>query len=79
MINDIIKIISSFIYPKNIDIYSLETDYMDDPRRPGAVLGPKTVPKRTQQLAEMSKEFDIIDEELFWNMHVEIPNSLYGN
>ena len=29
MINDIIKIISSFIYPKNIDIYSLETDYMD--------------------------------------------------
>ena len=29
MINDIIKIISSFIYPRNIDIYSLETDYMD--------------------------------------------------
>ena len=61
------------------DGFMLETDYMDDPRRPGAVLGPKTVPKRTQQLAEMSKEFDIIDEELFWNMHVEIPNSLYGN
>ncbi|MGY8745958.1 MAG: TatD family hydrolase, partial [Candidatus Poseidoniales archaeon] len=30
--------------------FMLETDYMDDPRRPGAVLGPKTVPKRTRQL-----------------------------
>ena len=30
----------------------LETDYMDDPKRPGAVLGPKTVPKRTRQLLE---------------------------
>ena len=60
------------------DGFMLETDYMDDPRRPGAVLGPKTVPKRTQQLAELSIESNIIDEELFWNMHVEIPNSLYG-
>ena len=59
------------------DGFMLETDYMDDPKRPGAVLGPKTVPKRTQQLAEISKENDLIDEELFWNMHVELPNSLY--
>ena len=29
--------------------FLLETDYMDDLRRPGAVLGPKTVPKRTKQ------------------------------
>ena len=27
--------------------FLMETDYIDDPRRPGAVLGPKTVPKRT--------------------------------
>ena len=29
MIDKIIQYISSFIYPRNIDIYSLETDYMD--------------------------------------------------
>ena len=46
MINKIIQYISSLIYPRDIDVYSLETDYMDDPMRPGAVLGPKTVPKR---------------------------------
>jgi TatD-related deoxyribonuclease len=27
--------------------FMMETDYIDDPRRPGAVLSPKTVPKRT--------------------------------
>ena len=32
--------------------FMLETDYMDDLKRPGAVLGPKTVPKRTRQLLE---------------------------
>ncbi len=30
--------------------FLMETDYIDDPRRPGAVLGPKTVPKRTIDL-----------------------------
>ena len=30
--------------------WGMETDYLDDNRRPGAVLGPKTVPKRTQEL-----------------------------
>lgn len=30
--------------------FMMETDYIDDPRRPGAVLGPKTVPKRTSDL-----------------------------
>ena len=29
MINKLIQYISSFIYQKNVDIYSLETDYMD--------------------------------------------------
>ena len=31
-------------YEQNKTGFMLETDYMDDPRRPGAVLGPKTVP-----------------------------------
>lgn len=30
--------------------FMMETDYIDDIRRPGAVLGPKTVPKRTLDL-----------------------------
>ena len=53
--------------------FLLETDYMDDLRRPGAVLGPKTVPKRTQQLIAAG-----IDEEFMWKAHVDLPNSLYG-
>ena len=53
--------------------FLLETDYMDDLRRPGAVLGPKTVPKRTQQLVAAG-----IDEELMWKAHVDLPNRLYG-
>ena len=44
--------------------FMLETDYMDDPRRPGAVLGPKIVPKRTQQLAALAEE-NGLDEEMF--------------
>lgn len=53
--------------------FLLETDYMDDLRRPGAVLGPKTVPKRTHQLVSAG-----IDEELMWKAHVDLPNRLYG-
>ena len=53
--------------------FLLETDYMDDPKRPGAVLGPKTVPKRTKQLLELG-----IDEEILWKTHQDLPNLLYG-
>ena len=53
--------------------FLLETDYMDDLRRPGAVLGPKTVPKRTKQLLEAG-----LDEEYLWNAHFELANDLYG-
>ena len=60
-------------YENNKTGFMLETDYMDDPRRPGAVLGPKTVPKRTQQLFEAG-----MDEEVLWNCHVDLPNALYG-
>ncbi len=53
--------------------FMLETDYMDDPRRPGAVLGPKTVPKRTRALAMAG-----VDEEILWNSHVDLPLRTYG-
>ena len=53
--------------------FLLETDYMDDLRRPGAVLGPKTVPKRTKQLLEAG-----LDEDYLWKAHFELANDLYG-
>ncbi|MBT5391513.1 MAG: hypothetical protein HOL22_04105 [Euryarchaeota archaeon] len=53
--------------------FLLETDYMDDLRRPGAVLGPKTVPKRTHQLLEAG-----LDEEFLWKAHQELAEDLYG-
>ena len=53
--------------------FLLETDYMDDPRRPGAVLGPRTVPRRTQALFEHG-----VDEKTLWATHCDIPNRLYG-
>jgi len=46
---------------------------MDDLRRPGAVLGPKTVPKRTHQLLEAG-----LDEEFLWKAHQELAEDLYG-
>ena len=53
--------------------FFLETDYMDDPRRPGAVLGPKTVPKRTRQLLEGG-----MAEEVLWHTHHDLPMKVYG-
>jgi TatD-related deoxyribonuclease len=53
--------------------FMLETDYMDDVKRPGAVLGPKTVPKRTRQLLEAG-----VDEEVLWNTHKDLPEQIYG-
>ena len=53
--------------------FLLETDYMDDPRRPGAVLGPKTVPRRTQALVKHG-----IDEKVLWSTHSDLPDRLYG-
>lgn len=52
--------------------FMMETDYIDDPKRPGSVLGPKTVPKRTKQLIQ---EWG---EEVFWKIHKENPEKVYG-
>jgi TatD-related deoxyribonuclease len=54
--------------------FLMETDYIDDPRRPGAVLGPKTVPKRTNELIESGR---ITDEELY-QIHKVNPEKTYG-
>jgi TatD-related deoxyribonuclease len=51
--------------------FMMETDYIDDPDRPGAVLGPKTIPKRTIKLMET------YGEEPFWTVHKDNPEKVY--
>jgi TatD-related deoxyribonuclease len=54
------------------DPFLMETDFIDDPERPGAVLGPKTVPRRVRWLREEGYE------EAVWTAHVETPARVYG-
>ncbi|ADE36109.1 TatD family hydrolase [Methanohalophilus mahii] len=51
--------------------FMMETDYIDDPQRPGAVLGPKTIPRRTLKLVET------YGEEVFWKVHKENIEAVY--
>ena len=51
--------------------FMMETDYIDDLKRPGSVLRPKTVPKRTKQL------LDKWGEDVFWRIHKENPEKVY--
>lgn len=53
------------------DPFLMETDYLDDPERPGAVLGPKTVPRRVRWLAEEGHE------EAIRRAHIDTPNRIY--
>lgn len=53
--------------------FMMETDYIDDPRRPGAVLGPKTVPKRTFELLERG----LLTEEQVFIIHKQNPENTY--
>ncbi len=52
--------------------FLMETDYIDDPDRPGAVLGPKTVPRRVRWLLENGHD------EAVEIAHVETPKTVYG-
>ncbi len=54
--------------------FLMETDYIDDLRRPGAVLGPKTVPKLTKNLLAEN----IMTERQAHSIHVENPQSTYN-
>ncbi len=55
--------------------FMMETDYIDDPKRPGAILGIGTVPRRTRELIE-SGEFD---DSIAWKIHGDNPSAVYGN
>lgn len=52
--------------------FLMETDFLDDPNRPGAVLGPKTVPRRVDWLLDEGYE------DAVRRAHVETPASVYG-
>jgi TatD-related deoxyribonuclease len=52
--------------------FLMETDFVDDPDRPGAVLGPKTVPRRVRWLLAEGHD------EAVRRAHVETPESVYG-
>ncbi|WP_414652175.1 TatD family hydrolase [Halorientalis sp.] len=51
--------------------FMMETDFIDDPDRPGAVLGPKTVPRRVRWLLEEGHD------EAVHTAHVETPGRVY--
>jgi TatD-related deoxyribonuclease len=54
--------------------FLLETDYLDDLRRPGAVLSITTVPKRTTTLMQSCQ----MTEEQAYKIHVDNPLKVYG-
>ena len=53
------------------ELFLMETDFVDDPERPGAVLGPKTVPRRVRWLLEEGYD------EAVTTAHVETPEVVY--
>lgn len=55
--------------------FLMETDFLDDPRRPGAVLSITTVPKRTRWLLERG----LMSEEQGYKIHHDIPRATYGS
>ncbi|WP_049947841.1 TatD family hydrolase [Candidatus Halobonum tyrrellensis] len=52
--------------------FLMETDFVDDPDRPGAVMGPKTVPRRVRWLREEGHA------EAVRGAHVDTPERVYG-
>ncbi len=54
--------------------FLMETDYLDDKTRPGAVLGPKTVPRRTRELINQ----ELLTEEDAYTIHVDNVEKIYS-
>jgi len=55
------------------DRFMLETDYIDDRSRPGAVLGPKTVPRKVKELLRHG-----FNEDFIYKICVENVERVYG-
>ncbi|NLA99624.1 MAG: hydrolase TatD [Methanomicrobiales archaeon] len=54
--------------------FTMESDYMDENSRPGAVIGPKSVPRFTRRYLEEG----LITEDDAWRIHQETPSRTYG-
>ena len=54
--------------------FLMETDYIDDMQRPGAVLGPRTVPHRTRALLDQG----IMTTQQAYEIHVTNPERAYN-
>ena len=54
--------------------FMLESDYLDELERPGAVIGPKSVPRFSLRLLETGA----ITEEALARCHVDTPSVTYG-
>lgn len=54
--------------------FTMESDYMDDPLRPGSVIGPKSVPRFTRKLLLSGA----ITEDDAYRIHKETPEKVYG-
>jgi TatD-related deoxyribonuclease len=55
--------------------FLMETDFLDDPRRPGAVLAIATVPKRTNNFLRQG----LMTEEQAYKIHHDNPLDTYGS
>ncbi|MBC7108292.1 MAG: TatD family hydrolase [Methanomassiliicoccales archaeon] len=54
--------------------FLMETDYLDDPSRPGAVMAITTVPKRCHSFLQSG----VFTEDDLWRIHKENPERVYG-
>ena len=54
--------------------FLMETDYIDDLKRPGAVLSPKTVPKRTKIFLNQG----LLTDQQAYVIHTANPEKTYG-
>jgi TatD-related deoxyribonuclease len=54
--------------------FMMESDYMDENSRPGAVIGPKSVPRFTKQMLEQG----LISQEDCHRIHAETVEMIYG-
>lgn len=59
---------------KKSNYFLMETDYLDDLSRPGAVLGPKTVPRRTLEFINKG----LISKEDAFIIHSDNIKKVYG-
>ncbi|MDV0441319.1 TatD family hydrolase [Methanorbis furvi] len=54
--------------------FTLESDYMDDLSRPGAVNGPRSVPRKMQRMIQEG----VVTSEDMWRVHSLVPERVYG-